>query len=109
MKTSTPSLIGGASIIAWICVAAGMLGLPTAGSGPWTFWSLFAISITMIVMTISCWMLLEAYKNYDYNVSFNTVTKDLLGNKINIINNIAVYFVGAILLYAYITSSGLII
>ena len=86
-----------------------MLGLPTAGSGPWTFWSLCAISITMIVMTISGWMLLEAYKNYDYNVSFNTVTKDLLGNKINIINNIAVYFVGAILLYAYITSSGLII
>lgn len=109
MKTTTPSLIGGASIIAGVCVGAGMLGLPTAGAGSWTLWSLLAITITMIVMTISGWMLLEVYKNYEYNVSFNTVTKDLLGNKINILNNITVYFVGAILLYAYITSSGLII
>jgi len=109
MKTTTPSLIGGASIIAGVCVGAGMLGLPTAGAGSWTGWSLIAIAITMIVMTISGWMLLEVYKNYNYKVSFNTVTKDLLGNNINILNNIAVYFVGAILLYAYITSSGLII
>jgi len=109
MKKTTPSLIGGSSIIAGICVGAGMLGLPSAGAGAWTLWSLLVITITMIVMTMSGWMLLEAYKTYDYKASFNTVTKDLLGNKVNIINNIAVYFVGGILLYAYITSSGLII
>ncbi|MGF1748019.1 aromatic amino acid transporter [Vibrio cionasavignyae] len=105
----SPSLIGGACIIASVCVGAGMLGLPSAGAGAWTVWSLLAITITMIVMTISGWMLLEAFKNYDLKVSFDTVTKDLLGSKINLFNNITVYFVGGILLYAYITSSGLIL
>lgn len=68
-----------------------------------------AIAITMVVMTISGWMLLEAFKHYELKVSFDTVTKDLLGSKVNLLNNITVYFVGGILLYAYITSSGLIL
>ncbi|WP_375751430.1 aromatic amino acid transporter [Vibrio sp. HN007] len=105
----TPSLLGGSCIIASVCVGAGMLGLPSAGAGSWMIWSLLAIMITMMFMTVSGWMLLESFKNYDLKVSFNTVTKDLLGDKINFVNNLAVYFVGGILLYAYITSSGLII
>ncbi|MGI0119126.1 aromatic amino acid transporter [Zooshikella sp. RANM57] len=104
-----PSLLGGSCIIASVCVGAGMLGLPSAGAGAWTIWSLLAITLTMIVMTISSWMLLEAFKHYDLKVSFNTVTKNMLGDKINMFNNLAVYFVGGILLYAYITSSGLIL
>lgn len=35
-----PSLIGGACIIASVCVGAGMLGLPSAGAGAWTVWSM---------------------------------------------------------------------
>lgn len=105
----TPSIIGGACIIASVCVGAGMLGLPSAGAGSWTIWTTLCLILTMLVMSISGFMLLEAYQKYDLKVSFNTVTKDLLGNKINIINNISVYFVGGILLYAYITSSGLIL
>ncbi|GAL21041.1 tryptophan-specific transport protein [Vibrio maritimus] len=109
MMKKNPSLIGGACIIASVCVGAGMLGLPSAGAGAWTVWSMLAIAITMVVMTISGWMLLEAFKHYELKVSFDTVTKDLLGNKVNLLNNITVYFVGGILLYAYITSSGLIL
>lgn len=105
----TPSLVGGSCIIASVCVGAGMLGLPSASAGAWTVWSILAILLTMVVMTISGWMLLEAFKEYDLKVSFNTVTKELLGKKVNFINNLTVYFVGGILLYAYITSSGLII
>lgn len=101
-----PSLIGGASIIASVCVGAGMLGLPTAGAGAWTLWSILIFFITMAVMTVSGWLLLEAYQYYDLRVSFHTATKDLLGDKINVINNLAVYFVGGILLYAYTTASG---
>lgn len=108
MKKS-PSLIGGACIIASVCVGAGMLGLPSAGAGAWTIWSLVAITITMIVMTLSGWLLLEAFKHYDIRVSFDSATRNLLGKEVNFINNLAVYFVGCILLYAYITSSGLII
>lgn len=104
-----PSLIGGACIIASVCVGAGMLGLPSAGAGAWTLWSLLALTLTMVVMTLSGWLLLEAFKHYELRVSFNTVTKDMLGNKVNWFNNLMVYFVGGILLYAYITSSGLIL
>lgn len=109
VKEKNPSLLGGACIIASVCVGAGMLGLPSAGAGAWTIWSVFAIALTMIVMTVSGWMLLEAFKHYDLKVSFNTVTKDMLGDKVNMFNNLTVYFVGGILLYAYITSSGLIL
>lgn len=105
----SPSILGGSCIIASVCVGAGMLGLPSAGAGAWTLWSVFAITLTMLVMTISGWMLLEAFQRYDLKVSFNTVTKDILGDRVNLFNNLMVYFVGGILLYAYITSSGLIL
>ncbi|AAP95573.1 transposase [[Haemophilus] ducreyi] len=101
-----PSIFGGACIIAGVCVGAGMLGLPTSGAGAWTIWSIISLTLTMIVMTLSGWLLLNVYQNYDARASFNTVTKDLLGNNINIVNNLAVYFVGGILLYAYTTASG---
>ncbi|KAE9527772.1 aromatic amino acid transporter [Testudinibacter aquarius] len=104
-----PSLIGGSCVIASVCVGAGMLGLPSAGAGAWTIWSLIAITLTMLVMTISGWLLLEAFQHYDIRASFDSATRDLLGKEINFINNLAVYFVGCILLYAYTTSSGLII
>lgn len=104
-----PSLIGGASIIVSVCVGAGMLGLPSSGAGAWTLWSGLALVLTMSIMTLSGWMLLEAFKRFELRASFNTVTSSLLGARVNIFSNVMVYFVGGILLYAYITSSGLII
>ncbi|SMY18057.1 aromatic amino acid transport family protein [Photobacterium aquimaris] len=105
---SKPSTLGGACIIASVCVGAGMLGLPSAGAGAWTLWTVLAISVTMVMMTLSGWLLLEALKHYDFKVSFNTITKDVLKGKVNAINNLSLYFVGCILLYAYISSSGMI-
>ncbi|MCD9472119.1 aromatic amino acid transport family protein [Photobacterium phosphoreum] len=105
---SKPSTLGGACIIASVCVGAGMLGLPSAGAGAWTLWTILAISVTMVMMTLSGWLLLEALKHYDFKVSFNTITKDVLKSKVNAINNLSLYFVGGILLYAYISSSGMI-
>ena len=101
-----PSVFGGACIIAGVCVGAGMLALPSAGAGAWTIWSTAILVLTMIVMTLSGWLLLESYQHYDHRASFNTVVRDVLGPVANIINNLAVYFVGGILLYAYITSLG---
>ncbi|OBU16797.1 transposase [Photobacterium aquimaris] len=105
---SKPSTLGGACIIASVCVGAGMLGLPSAGAGAWTLWTVLAISVTMVMMTLSGWLLLEALKHYEFKVSFNTITKDVLKGKVNAINNLSLYFVGGILLYAYISSSGMI-
>lgn len=104
-----PTILGGASIIAGVSVGAGMLGLPTAGAGAWIYGAFAVIVLTMIVMTLSGWLLLEAFKDYDYRVSFHTVTKDLLGDGVNFINNLAVYFVGGILLYAYTTTLGFLL
>ena len=101
-----PSIFGGACIIASVCVGAGMLALPISGAGAWSGWTVAVIIMTMCMMTLGGWLLLEAYKPYELRASFNTVTRDLLGNSINIINNLAVYFVGGILLYAYITTMG---
>ena len=52
MKKS-PSLVGGACIIAGVCIGAGMLGLPSAGAGAWTLWASAVIILTMGMMTIS--------------------------------------------------------
>ncbi|MDG6882337.1 Tryptophan permease [Phocoenobacter uteri] len=107
MKKNTPSILGGACIIASVCVGAGMLAIPIKGAGAWTIYSSLALVFTMLMMTLSGWLLLEAYKKYELTASFSTVTKDLLGNKINFISNLSVYFVGGILLYAYTTVAGL--
>ncbi|AIL31979.1 aromatic amino acid transport family protein [Basilea psittacipulmonis] len=101
-----PSILGGACIIAGVCVGAGMLGLPAAGAGAWTLWTGFALCLTMIVMSVSGFLLLETFQHYDKHVSFDTVTRSLLGPIYNFINNLSVYFVGGILLYAYSTSLG---
>lgn len=54
-------------------------------------------------------LLLEANLNYPVGSSFNTITKDLIGNKWNIISGITVAFVLYILTYAYISANGAII
>lgn len=101
-----PSIFGGACIIAGVCVGAGMLALPSAGAGAWTLWSAAALVLTMVCMTLSGFLLLRVYRGYENRASFNTVTRDILGPVANAINNLAVYFVGGILLYAYITTLG---
>ncbi|MEX0336751.1 aromatic amino acid transporter [Vibrio tubiashii] len=109
LTTKSPSTLGGACIIACVCVGAGMLGLPSAGAGAWIAWTLLILAMTMLIMTLSGCFLLEVLKNYPYKSSFDSITTDLLGKPVSCFNNIMIYFVGGILLYAYITSSGLII
>ena len=53
-------------------------GLLSAGAGAWTTWSSLAIILTMVIMTVSGWMLLEAFKPYALTASFNLGDQDLL-------------------------------
>lgn len=106
---ATPRIIQGASMIACICIGAGMLGLPSAGAGAWTLWSILLLGIAMVAMSASGCCLLEVLQTYDKRVSIASITKDLLGLKVALVTNLAVYFVGGVLLYAYTTSSGLMI
>jgi len=114
MPNSTPeylikskaSIFGGAMIIGATIVGAGMFSLPIVMAGAWFFWGIAILFATWICMLISGLMILEANLNYPVGASFNTVVKDLLGNKWNILNGITVAFVLYILTYAYISASG---
>ena len=86
-----------------------MFSLPVVMSGAWFFWSLLALIFTWFCMLHSGLMILEANLNYHIGASFDTITKDLLGNGWNIINGLTVAFVLYILTYAYISASGSVI
>ena len=72
MNDKQPSVFGGACIIASVCVGAGMLALPISGAGAWSGWTVAVIIMTMCMMTLGGWLLLEAYKPYELRASFNT-------------------------------------
>ncbi len=73
------------------------------------FWGAFILIIAWFSMLHSGLLLLEANLNYPVGSSFNTITKDLIGNTWNIISGITVAFVLYILTYAYISANGAII
>lgn len=109
VTNKAPSLVGGAMIIGGTIIGAGMFSLPVVMSGSWFFWSLLALVFTWFCMLHSGLMILEANLNYHIGASFDTITKDLLGNRWNIINGLTVAFVLYILTYAYISASGSVI
>ncbi|EPI0717349.1 aromatic amino acid transport family protein, partial [Neisseria gonorrhoeae] len=106
MPTKTPSLFGGAMIIAGTVIGAGMLANPTATSGVWFTGSLAVLLYTWFSMLSSGLMILEVNTHYPHGASFDTMVKDLLGRGWNIINGIAVAFVLYLLTYAYIFVGG---
>lgn len=101
-----PSIFGGAMIIGATIVGAGMFSLPVVMAGSWFFWGLAILIITWFCMLISGMMILEANLNYPIGSSFNTIVKDLLGQRWNVCNGFTVAFVLYILTYAYISASG---
>ncbi|WP_342031056.1 aromatic amino acid transporter [Neisseria sp. Marseille-Q2251] len=106
MSVKTPSLFGGAMIIAGTVIGAGMLANPTATSGVWFTVSLIVLLYTWFSMLSSGLMILEVNTHYPHGASFDTMVKDLLGPTWNAINGIAVAFVLYLLTYAYIFVGG---
>ncbi|OOF53614.1 tryptophan permease [Rodentibacter genomosp. 2] len=105
-QQKSPSLLGGAMIIAGTAIGAGMLANPTSTAGVWFIGSILALIYTWFCMTTSGLMILEANLHYPTGSSFDTIVKDLLGKGWNVINGLSVAFVLYILTYAYITSGG---
>lgn len=99
----------GIMVIAGTVIGGGMFALPVDLAGAWFFWGTFILIIAWFSMMHSGLLLLEANLNYPVGSSFNTITKDLIGNKWNIISGITVAFVLYILTYAYISANGAII
>ena len=99
----------GIMVIAGTVIGGGMFALPVDLSGAWFFWGAFILIIAWFSMLHSGLLLLEANLNYPIGSSFNTITKDLIGNKCNIVSGFTVAFVLYILTYAYISANGAII
>lgn len=109
LTRATPSTFAGMVIIGGTIIGAGMFSLPVVMSGAWFFWSLAALVFTWFCMLHSGLMILEANLNYHVGASFDTMTRDLLGNVWNRINGLSIAFVLYILTYAYISASGSIL
>jgi len=109
LTRATPSTFAGMVIIGGTIIGAGMFSLPVVMSGAWFFWSLAALVFTWFCMLHSGLMILEANLNYHVGASFDTMTRDLLGNAWNRINGLSIAFVLYILTYAYISASGSIL
>ena len=99
----------GIMVIAGTVIGGGMFALPVDLAGAWFFWGAFILIISWFSMLHSGLLLLEANLNYPIGSSFNTITKDLLGQRWNILSGITVAFVLYILTYAYISANGAII
>lgn len=104
--SKSPSIFGGAMIIAGTAIGAGMLANPTATAGVWFSWSLLLFAYTWLCMYASGLMILEASTTFSSNANLSTIVKSLLGNGWNTINSLSLVFVLYVLLYAYITSGG---
>lgn len=99
----------GIMVIAGTVIGGGMFALPVDLAGAWFFWGACILAVSWFCMMHSGLLLLEANLNYPVGSSFNTITKDLIGNGWNIFSGITVAFVLYILTYAYISANGAII
>ncbi|HFA8022790.1 TPA: aromatic amino acid transport family protein, partial [Neisseria gonorrhoeae] len=72
MSAKTPSLFGGAMIIAGTVIGAGMLANPTATSGVWFTGSLIVLLYTWFSMLSGGLMILEVNTHYPRGASFDT-------------------------------------
>ena len=106
MSVKTPSLFGGAMIIAGTVIGAGMLANPTATSGVWFTGSLIVLLYTWFSMLSSGLMILEVNTHYPHGASFDTLVKDLLGQGWTVVTGLSVAFVLSLLTYAYIFVGG---
>ncbi|AUY24579.1 tryptophan permease [Mixta calida] len=104
-----PSVLWGTLIITGTVVGAGMFSLPVVMSGAWFSWSAAMLLLTWLCMLLSGLMFLEASLHYPTGAGFDTLTRDLLGRRWNLINGASIAFVLGILTYAYISASGAIL
>ena len=98
-----PSVFGGAMIIAGSTIGAGMFSLPVVSAGMWFFWGLALLIVAWYCMYSSSLMILETNLHFHNGSSFDTLTKETLGDWARIVNGISVAFVLYIVSYAYVS------
>ncbi|WP_394129235.1 tryptophan permease [Shewanella maritima] len=108
-RSQTKSLLGGAMIIAGTTVGAGMFSLPVVGAGMWFGYSVAMLAAVWFCMLVSGLFLLEANLHFKPGASFDTITKDTLGQFWRVVNGVSIAFVLYILTYAYISGGSSIV
>ncbi|QDF65714.1 tryptophan permease [Shewanella sp. SNU WT4] len=103
------SLLGGAMIIAGTTVGAGMFSLPVVSAGMWFSYSVVMLIAIWLIMLLSGLLLLETNLHFKPGVSFDTLTRDTLGQFWRIVTGLSIAFVLYILTYAYISGGGSIV
>ena len=108
-KPAGKSLLGGAMIIAGTTVGAGMFSLPVVGAGMWFGYSILMLLGIWFCMLMSGLLLLETNLHFEPGASFDTLSKQTLGQFWRIVNGVSIAFVLYILTYAYISGGGSIV
>lgn len=106
---SKPSVLSGAVLVASGSIGAGMFSLPIVASGMWTVWSLLSLLIVWAASLAATLVLARINCQFTPGASFSSMVDRLLGKHWNRINNLAIWFVLAILLYAYFSASGSVV
>ena len=93
-------------IIAGTTIGAGMLALPIASSGLGFTTAIIILFLTWCLMTYTALLTLELHQNAPPNATLNTLAKNLLGRKGQLIANFSMIFLFYALCAAYIAGGG---
>lgn len=106
---ASPSLLGGAMIIAATTVGAGMFSLPVTAAGMWFNYSIMVLAFAWLCMLLSGLFVLETNLRFPVGASFDTMVGETLGRPWRVANGISIAFVLYILTYAYISGGSSIV
>jgi tyrosine-specific transport protein len=93
-------------IIAGTTIGAGMLALPIASSGLGFSTAMIILFIAWCLMTYTALLTLELHQHVPHNATLNTLAKNILGKKGQIIANFSMIFLFYALCSAYIAGGG---
>lgn len=98
--------IGSMLIIAGTTIGAGMLALPIASSGLGFLTAMVILFLAWCLMTYTALLTLELHQHAPPNATLNTLAKNILGKKGQIIANFSMIFLFYSLCAAYIAGGG---
>lgn len=98
--------LGSMLIIAGTTIGAGMLALPIASSGLGFSTAIVVLLFAWCLMTYTALLTLELHQHAQPNATLNTLAKNILGKKGQIIANFSMIFLFYALCAAYISGGG---
>ncbi|WP_462174392.1 aromatic amino acid transport family protein [Pseudoalteromonas xiamenensis] len=98
--------LGSMLIVAGTTIGAGMLALPIASAGLGFSTALFMIILMWALMTYTALLMLEVHQHAEPHATLNTLAKQWLGRRGQVVANFAMVFLFYALCAAYIAGGG---